>query len=39
MGTKVNATSIAKPFREDVKNQIAELKKVGIGKEEWSSWK
>ena len=31
MGTKINATSIAKPFREDVKAQIAELKKAGIG--------
>jgi hypothetical protein len=31
MGTKVNATSIAKPFREDIKSQIAELKKAGIG--------
>jgi len=30
MGTKVNATSIAKPFREDIKSQIAELKKAGI---------
>jgi len=30
MGTKINATSIAKPFREDVKAQIAELKKAGI---------
>lgn len=32
MGTKVNAAAIAKPFREDIKNQIAELEKAGIGK-------
>jgi len=30
MGTKVNATNIAKPFREDVKAQIQELKMAGI---------
>jgi|AntRauTorckE5430_2_1112549.scaffolds.fasta_scaffold01189_10 hypothetical protein len=34
MGIKVNATDIAKPFREDVKAQIQELKKAGIGKQE-----
>jgi len=32
MGTKINATTIAQPFRDDVKAQILELKKVGIGK-------
>jgi len=32
MGTKINATTIAQPFREDVKAQILELKKAGIGK-------
>jgi len=30
MGSKVNATAIAKPFREDIKAQVAELKKSGI---------
>jgi len=30
MGTKVNATNIAKPFREDIKRQIKELTDAGI---------
>jgi len=30
MGTKINATNIAKPFREDIKRQIEELKSKGI---------
>lgn len=32
MGTKIDATDIAKPYRDDVKAKIAELKKNGIGK-------
>lgn len=30
MGTKIDASRIAKPFRDDVKAQIAELEKAGI---------
>lgn len=32
MGVKINATNIAKPFRDDIKKQIEELKKSGLGK-------
>lgn len=32
MGTKVDAASIAQPYRDDVKAKIAELMKNGIGK-------
>jgi hypothetical protein len=32
MGTKIDASRIAKPFRDDVKAQIAELEKAGIGR-------
>jgi len=30
MGTKIDAGTVAQPFRDDVKAQIAELKKVGV---------
>ena len=32
MGTKIDATAIAQPYRDDVKAKIAELKKNGIGR-------
>ena len=32
MGTKIDAGSIAKPFREDVKASVIRLKASGIGK-------
>ena len=32
MGTKIDAGDIAKPFREEVKTRVAQLKESGIGK-------
>ena len=34
MGTKIDAATIAKPFRQKIKDQVAQLKDKGIGEEQ-----